>query len=177
MNVGKKKVDWVMADGTKYTAKKAAALTRLAKREKEGGSPGKKEEDEDEDDNNDGGAGSDGSGSSSSGTGGSSSSNGSSTIAAEATKAFVKMTTATEITTTSLPNGGSAQILPGELVALKRKRGIKSATKNDQLNLVVLNFPKRDWSVARREWWVRASELADDAAGGSLARRREWTTY
>jgi len=119
MNVGKKKVDWLMADGTKYTAKKAAALTRLAKGDEEGGeSPGKKEKDEDEDDNNDGGAGSDGSGSSSSsGTGGSCSSSGSRTIAAEATKAFVKMTTATEITTTSLPNGGSAQILPGELVA------------------------------------------------------------
>lgn len=115
MNVGKKKVDWLMADGTKYTAKKAAALTRLAKREKEGGAPDK---DEDEDDNNDGGAGSD-SGSSSNGNGSNGgSSNSNSTVAAEATKAFVKMTTATAITT----NGGSAQILPGKWAFFKKKR-------------------------------------------------------
>ena len=133
MNVGKKKVDWVMADGTKYTAKKAAALTRLAKREKKGGgSPGKKEkdEDEDEDDNNDGGAGSDGSGSSSSGNGGSS--NGSSTVAAGATKVFVKMTA-------SLPNGGSAQILPGEWMKEKEECG---ATKIYQLILDIFFLSK-----------------------------------
>jgi len=133
MNVGKKKADWVMADGTKYTAKKAAALTRLAKREKEGG----KEKDEDEDDNNnDGGAGSDGRSSNSSSNGGSSNrgssngsnSNGSSTVAAEATKAFVKMMTATETTT----NGGTAQILPGKWALKKNKRSEK-ATKNKHL--------------------------------------------
>ncbi|TFJ83333.1 hypothetical protein NSK_005397 [Nannochloropsis salina CCMP1776] len=37
VNVGKKKVDWVMSDGSKYTAKKAAALRRAAK--DEGASP------------------------------------------------------------------------------------------------------------------------------------------
>ena len=134
MNVGKKKVDWVMADGTKYTAKKAAALTQLAKRANTlGGSPERKRG-EDEDDNNNGCAGSDGGSSNGGRTSGSSnsssnsssnnnssssssnssssssdSSNGSHTVAVEATKAFV--------TETTMNGGGThmtGSILPGE---------------------------------------------------------------
>lgn len=118
MNVGKKKVDWVMADGTKYTAKKAAALTRLAKRAKEGGgaaSPEREEKDKDEnnhdsdDDDNEGEAGSHDNGSSSNSSNG----NGSSAIAEEATKAFVKITKAIAETTTTATgaNGGGLQVI------------------------------------------------------------------
>ncbi|KAM3569050.1 hypothetical protein VYU27_008840 [Nannochloropsis oceanica] len=122
MNVGKKKVDWVMADGTKYTAKKAAALTQLAKRaNSRGGSPERKRG-EDKDDNNYGCAGSssgsshDGksSGNSSDSCSSCCSSNGSSTVAAEATKGLVTETTincgGTQMAGSILPGTGP---LPG----------------------------------------------------------------
>lgn len=60
-------------------------------------------------------------------------------------------------------------------MALK-KEGYCGAAKNNQLLDFIFNFPKRDRSVARRKWWVRASELADGVPGDSLARRRHWST-
>lgn len=169
MNVGKKKVDWVMADGTKYTAKKAAALTQLAKRaNSRGGSPERKRG-EDKDDNNYGCAGSssgsshDGksSGNSSDSCSSCCSSNGSSTVAAEATKGLV--------TETTINCGGTqmaGSILPGEQQGGPQE-GMK-ATLIDQLFFIL--FLGRDWPTAGDEWGVRASNHVDIAARGSLPR-------